>query len=76
MIKVVDDDGKYEYECNNCGEKFSEPDSYEECVGEYWGAPAYQTFACCPYCGSDDITDYDDYDEEDEDDEEDDDDEW
>ena len=29
--------------------------SYSECVGEFWGSPAYQSFAVCPYCGSEEI---------------------
>lgn len=39
------------YYCTSCGEIFDEPDSYSECVGEFWGSPAYQEFAECPYCG-------------------------
>ena len=43
------------YKCNECGEEFDEPVSYPECVGEYWGAPAYQSFYMCPCCKSDDF---------------------
>ena len=39
------------YYCTSCGEIFDEPETYSECVGEFWGAPAYQDFAECPYCG-------------------------
>ena len=41
--------------CLDCGEIFDEDelDSYEECVGEYWGTPAYETFGICPNCQSD-----------------------
>lgn len=42
------------YKCNDCEREFNEPDSYEECMGEFWGSPAYETFYCCPFCGSDD----------------------
>ena len=41
--------------CNDCGHVFTsdELDSYQECVGECHGVPAYETFYVCPYCGSD-----------------------
>ena len=41
--------------CGECGKRFDEDDieTYEECVGEYWGQPAYETFGICPYCKSD-----------------------
>lgn len=42
------------YKCNDCGEIFYEPAEYQENVGEFWGAPAYQTFTECPFCHSDD----------------------
>lgn len=38
------------FRCNYCGKFFDEPDSYKECMGEFWGAPAYEEFSCCPYC--------------------------
>ena len=47
--------------CNNCGEVFDEPATYEECVGEYWGQPAYETWAVCPSCKDEDFTEYDEY---------------
>lgn len=37
--------------CTSCGRVFDDPYDYEECVGEFWGAPAYQRFSECPYCG-------------------------
>lgn len=37
--------------CTSCGKVFDEPYEYEECVGEFWGAPAHQRFSECPYCG-------------------------
>lgn len=40
------------YRCNDCDCEFDKPDSYEECVGEFWGQPAYETFYICPGCGS------------------------
>ena len=39
------------YYCTDCGRVFDEPYSFTECVGEFWGAPAYQSFSECPYCG-------------------------
>lgn len=52
--------------CYECGAIFNEEDAgeYQECVGEFWGAPAYQTFLCCPHCNSDEIEDYEGGDEE------------
>lgn len=56
--------------CLNCEQVFDEEDVVirEECVGEFWGSPAYERRAYCPYCGEDAI-DYE-YVEEDEEDEE------
>lgn len=45
--------------CNDCGRKFDEPATYSECVGEFWGTPAYENWAICPYCKSDEIEEYD-----------------
>jgi hypothetical protein len=42
------------YKCNDCENTFNEPDSYRECIGEFWGFPAYEEFGSCPICGSDD----------------------
>lgn len=46
--------------CNQCGTEFEYPATYEECVGEFWGSPAYQTFYVCPVCGSDDYEEIED----------------
>ena len=57
------------YRCCNCDEVFDE-DEFEtshECVGEFWGSPAYQDYDVCPYCGS---YDFEEYEEEEEDEEE------
>ena len=43
------------FRCNNCEHNFYEPDTYKECMGEFWGMPAYEEFACCPLCKSDDF---------------------
>lgn len=47
------------YRCTHCKHLFEEPEvrSYTECVGEFWGTPAYDTFTDehCPDCGSDDF---------------------
>lgn len=52
--------------CNDCGRTFEtkDLDSYQECVGEYWGTPAYETFYVCPYCGSDEYGEYNENSEE------------
>ena len=42
--------------CFDCGHVFDEPDTFQEKVGEFWGAPAWETCGCCPNCGS---TEYD-----------------
>ena len=54
--------------CNNCDEVFDEDDleSRSECVGEFWGSPAYDSYGICPYCGSDDYDEYIDPEEEEE----------
>ena len=49
------------YKCNDCEAEFDEPDSYRECVGEFWGTPAYDDFPCCPVCKSDEIEEVDDF---------------
>ena len=59
------------YRCDDCGAIFDEDeiDSRSEYVGEFWGAPAYQTFNYCPECGSDCIREYEGEDEEEAEDE-------
>ena len=49
--------------CQNCEGIFSEDEtgSSSQCVGEYWGTPAYETFSVCPYCGDDSFVDIDEY---------------
>lgn len=47
--------------CRDCKR---EVDEYEvvqgrECVGEAWGAPAYQDYYACPYCGGDELVEID-----------------
>lgn len=46
--------------CHECKNEFDESDMYHyrELVGEFWGAPAYQTYAVCPYCRSDNYDEY------------------
>lgn len=48
--------------CDDCGNTFEteDLDYYTECVGEFWGSPAYETFYVCPYCGSDCYEEYED----------------
>lgn len=42
------------FKCNDCENSFEELHTYRECMGEFWGMPAYEEFSCCPFCGSDD----------------------
>lgn len=55
------------WKCEDCGTIFREDEMgyYEECVGEFWGAPAYERFCVCPKCGSDYIEEVEDSDVED-----------
>lgn len=41
--------------CTECGHVFREIDAAQttEYLGEYFGAPASETIACCPECGGD-----------------------
>ena len=57
--------------CNNCDEVFDEDDleSRSECVGEFWGSPAYDSYGVCPFCGSDDYDEYEDPEEDEEEEE-------
>ena len=43
--------------CCGCGKRFDESDTkhIRSYVGEFWGAPAYETIAQCPYCDNDEI---------------------
>lgn len=50
------------WKCEDCGKTFEDPRYYDECVGEYWGAPAYETWAICPYCESTEIEEVNDHD--------------
>ena len=61
------------YWCCECERAFEEEDAkvVHDCVGEFWGVPAYQDFLECPFCGSDMLEDYNGQDEEEEDEEED-----
>lgn len=46
------------YICEDCGDRFDTPYIVREYRGEFWGAPAYENMAYCPYCGSECIDDY------------------
>lgn len=48
------------YRCYNCGKIFDESDAgvESECVGEFWGSPAYNNYNVCPACNSEDIDEY------------------
>lgn len=54
------------YKCCDCGHIFSEDDAgvYRECVGEFWGAPAWEEFVACPECGGIDLDDAEEEEEE------------
>ena len=52
------------FKCNDCGEIFFDPAEYTEKVGEFWGSPAYATFQQCPFCNSDDFSEYEEGEEE------------
>lgn len=43
--------------CDKCGRTFDEEDTItkRENMGEFWGAPAYESIACCPFCGCDSL---------------------
>lgn len=55
--------------CWNCKKVFNEEDAAvkSECVGEFWGAPAFMDYNACPFCNSDEVDEFDEEDEEDED---------
>lgn len=40
------------YKCLGCGHLFEEGEqkTYRECVGEYFGTPAYEEYSGCPIC--------------------------
>lgn len=52
-----------QYKCS-CGavlkETEIEVESYQENMGEFWGAPAYETFYIyrCPRCGSEELEEF------------------
>lgn len=56
------------YYCDNCGEFFDEDEfgTSHECVGEFWGSPAYMDYDVCPYCGSYDFSECEEEDSADE----------
>ena len=58
--------------CYDCGEIFDEDDadSRSDFVGEFWGSPAYDTVAICPFCNSDELEEYEEKAEEDEEEDE------
>lgn len=41
-----------EFMCYECQQEFNEPKYVWENRGEFWGAPAFEQMAYCPYCGS------------------------
>lgn len=60
------------FKCYSCGCTFEYFGTIKDYVGEYWGRPAYQNIAVCPYCKSENFDEYH-YEDEYEDDEEEDD---
>jgi len=53
--------------CCECGLVFNEgeAETRSECVGEFWGAPAYKNYNICPRCRSDFLEDYTESEDED-----------
>lgn len=45
------------YKCESCGREFDgdEMATVQEHVGDFWGAPAYESWGACPDCKSTDI---------------------
>ena len=43
--------------CCECKNWLNVLNEEHECMGEFWGVPAYDTFYYCPVCGSDYIVD-------------------
>lgn len=41
-----------EFMCYECEREFDEPRYIWEDRGEFWGMPAFEKMAYCPYCGS------------------------
>lgn len=51
------------FRCDKCGKIFEWPVMIKECVGEYWGIPAYDEFPYSPCCHKD-FTELEDEEEE------------
>ena len=47
--------------CWNRKRVFNEEDAAvkSECVGEFWGAPAFMDYNACPFCNSDEGDEFD-----------------
>ena len=45
------------WKCEDCEQVFdaTELKHEKECIGEYWGAPAYREYDVCPHCGSEEL---------------------
>lgn len=43
----------YRFKCWDCGKYFDDPKYVKEYRGEFWGSPAYESMAYCPYCDGD-----------------------
>lgn len=41
------------YRCVDCEAIFEEPKMVNEYRGEFWGTPAYEEMAYCPFCNGD-----------------------
>jgi len=48
------------YRCVDCGNVFKTEDAscVTDCVGEFWGVPAYEKWHACPSCMSTDLEEY------------------
>jgi len=58
------------YRCPDCGLEFETPVRVRECIGEFWGAPAYEEYSTCPRCECEHYEEIKDDDEDEEEEEE------
>ncbi len=45
------------YRCLDCGAAFNglEAKEYDEAIGDFWGAPAFNSFRLCPHCDGENV---------------------
>lgn len=56
-VEEMEEKRKTFYRCLDCGAIFNglELKEYDEVIGDFWGAPAFDSFMLCPYCDSENI---------------------